>query len=372
MELMQKYLPCPVSAGGYGRYGMGKTAKKRGIIMSNILNTPVQIGKITLKNRLVMPPMAISKADEQGKVTAATLEYYDEKSAGGHIGLIIAEHSYVSPEGKAGKGQLSISDDSDIGGLQQMVSVVHKNGTKIMAQISHAGNATTTAITGMEQICASAVPFPEGSLGARHEKAPSELPKEMSASDINKVTEAFAQAARRAKEAGFDGVEIHAAHGYLLNQFYSPLTNKRTDAYTGNTIDGRIKLHLEIIHAVRNAVGSDYPVGLRLGACDYMNGGSTIEDSVLAAKEFESAGIDFIDISGGLRGYINPNSHKQGYFDELSEPIMKVVSVPVILTGGIVDAAAAELLLSEGKANLIGVGRAILKDSGWAEKNMKL
>lgn len=340
--------------------------------MSNILNTPVRIGKITLKNRLVMPPMAISKADEHGKVTAGTLEYYDEKSAGGYIGLIIAEHSYVSPEGKASNGQLSISDNSDIAGLQQIVSVVHKNGTKIMAQLNHAGNSTTTAITGMEQISASAVQLPEGSLGARHKKAPSQLPKEMSVSDIDKVIENFTQAARRAKAAGFDGVEIHAAHGYLLNQFYSPLTNKRTDAYTGSSIGGRIKLHLEIIHAIRNAVGNDYPVGLRLGACDYMDGGSTIEDSVLAAKEFENAGIDFIDISGGLRGYTNPNSHRQGYFDELSKPIMKVVSIPVILTGGVVDAAAAELLLSEGKANLIGVGRAILKDSGWAQKNMKL
>lgn len=340
--------------------------------MSNILNTPVQIGKITLKNRLVMPPMAISKADEHGKVTASTLEYYDEKSAGGYIGLIIAEHSYVSPEGKASNGQLSISDDSDIAGLQQIVSVVHKNGTKIMAQLNHAGNSTTTAITGMEQISASAVQLPEGSLGARHRKAPSQLPKEMSVSDIDKVIEYFTQAARRAKAAGFDGVEIHAAHGYLLNQFYSPLTNKRTDAYTGSSIHGRIKLHLEIIHEIRNAVGNDYPIGLRLGACDYMDGGSTIEDSVLAAKEFENTGIDFIDISGGLRGYTNPNSHRQGYFDELSKPIKKVVSIPVILTGGVVDAAAAELLLSEGKANLIGVGRAILKDSGWAQKNMKL
>lgn len=338
--------------------------------MSNILNTPVRIGKITLKNRLVMPPMAISKADEHGRVTASTLEYYDEKSAGGYIGLIIAEHSYVSPEGKASNGQLSISDDRDIAGLQQIVSVVHKNGTNIMAQLNHAGNSTTTAITGMEQISASVVQFPEGSLGARHRKAPSQLPKEMSASDIDKVIEDFTQAARRAKAAGFDGAEIHAAHGYLLNQFYSPLTNKRTDTYTGSSIDGRIKLHLEIIHAIRNAVGNDYPVGLRLGACDYMDGGSTIEDSVLAAKKFENAGIDFIDISGGLCGYTNPNSHKQGYFDELSKPIMEVVSIPVILTGGVVDAAAAELLLSEEKANLIGVGRAILKDSGWAEKNM--
>ena len=182
----------------------------------------------------------------------------------------------------------------------------------------------------------------------------------------------FTKAALRAKKAGFDGVEIHSAHGYLLNQFYSPLMNKRKDEYTGDTINGRIKLHLEIIHAIREVVGNDYPLALRLGACDYMTDGSTIKDSIFAAREFEKAGIDFMDISGGFCGYINPTSHKQGYFDELSKAIKDNVSIPVILTGGIVDVETAEILLEQKKADLIGVGRSILKDSKWAEKAMSL
>lgn len=334
----------------------------------NLLNTSLKIQNMELKNRLIMPPMAISKADENGKATSKTLAYYAEKSAGGYIGLIIAEHSYVSPEGKASKGQLSISDDSDTQGLQEIVSIVHKNDTKIMAQINHAGAATTSDVSGREQFSASAVKMPKGSMTAPKESLTMPLPKEMSIADIKKVVDDFTKAALRAKAAGFDGVEIHSAHGYLLNQFYSPLTNKRTDEYTGNTISGRIKLHLEIIQAIREAVGNDYPLALRLGACDYMAGGSTVEDSILAVREFEKAGIDFVDISGGFCGYINPTSHKQGYFDELSKPIKDSVSIPVVLTGGIVDAETAEVLLRQEKADLIGVGRAILKDSEWAKK----
>lgn len=333
----------------------------------NLLNTSIRIKNLELKNRLVMPPMAISKGDKNGHVTKETLDYYREKSDGGYIGLIIAEHSYVSPEGKAGKGQLSISDDSDIIGLQQLVSVVHENNTKIMAQINHAGGAASYEMTGLKPLSASPVAMSKGRLIQANEDQTSPLPREMTLTDIQKVIDDFTRAALRARAAGFDGVEIHSAHGYLLNQFYSPLTNKRADNYTGNTIQGRMLLHLEIIRAIRNAVGSDYPIALRLGACDYMPGGSTIEDSIIAAKEFEKAGIDFIDISGGFCGYTHPTSRKQGYFDELSKPIKDGVSIPVILTGGIVDAYAAEMLLSQGKADLIGVGRAILKDSGWAK-----
>lgn len=302
-----------------------------------LLNTGIKIGNIELKNRLVMPPMAISKGDKNGHATEDTFEYYNEKSKGGYIGLIIAEHSYVSYEGRAGKGQLSVSDDSDIEGLQKLVSIVHNNDTKIMAQISHAGAATASRVTGLEQISVSAVRMPNGSMTAPGDYLTMPLPKEMTKEDIEKLVDDFAKAAMRAKKAGFDGVEIHSAHGYLLNQFYSPLMNKRTDEYTGSTIEGRIKLHLEIISAIRQAVGKDYPIAIRLGACDYMEGGTTAEDSVIAAKEFEKAGVDLIDVSGGFCGYINPTSDKPGYFAELSKAIKDNVSIPVILTGGITD-----------------------------------
>lgn len=330
----------------------------------NILNTPIKIKNIEIENRLVMPPMATAKSDSDGKVTEQLCEYYNEKSQGGYIGLIITEHCYVSPEGKASKGQLSIADDSVIDGLRKLTSIIHNNGSKVFAQISHAGSAASKNVTGMEVIGVSAV-INDGMVGKYKE-----LPKEMTKEQIKQTVKNFADGARRAKQAGFDGVEIHSAHGYLLNQFYSPLTNRRNDEYGSSTMENRLRIHKEIIQAVQAEVGEDFPVALRLGGCDYTDGGSTIADSVEAALLFESYGIDLLDISGGLNGYIIPGKTEPGYFSDMSEQIKKKVSIPVILTGGIVSADVAECLLQKEKTDFIGIGRAILKNSCWAKDAM--
>ena len=254
-----------------------------------------------------------------------------------------------------------MASDSDIAGLSKVTEIIHRNGTKVMAQINHAGGAASERITGLTPVSPSAVKSPRMPVTEP-------APRELTLPEIGKVISDFAQAAQRAEKAGFDGVEIHSAHGYLLNQFFSPLTNRRRDEYSGASLGGRIRLHLEIIRAIRSAVGNDYPVALRLGACDYMDGGTTIDDSIFAAKEFEDAGVDLLDISGGFCGYIHPSVKEQGYFSEITEELKKHIKIPVILTGGIVDAAAAETLLAEHKADLIGVGRAILKDSEWAKR----
>lgn len=317
-------------------------------------------GRLKLNNRLVMPPIATAKSNEDGSVSEDILEYYDEKSRGGYISLLIIEHSFITQQGKASESQLSIADNGVIEGLKKLSAVIHKNGVKTVMQINHAGSATDKTVTGLDPVGASAIKNPhKGS-----------VPKELTTKEIKNIICDFKDAAKRVKEAGFDGVEIHSAHGYLLNQFLSPLTNKRTDEYGGDLM-GRIKIHLEVIKAVREAVGEDFPVLLRLGASDYMEGGTTIEDSVIVATEFEKAGIDIIDITGGLCRFIVPGLDGQGYFSSLSESIKKVVSIPVILTGGITDISNAEKLLSEEKADLIGVGRAMYNDSKWAEKAIK-
>lgn len=323
--------------------------------MLNLLK-PLKTEKLTLNNRLVFPPMATEKSSEGGKLGQGILDYYDEKSKGGYIPLIIIEHSFINEQGKASKGQLCVADDRNNEGLKELAKVIHKNGSKAVMQINHAGSATTSEVTGQEIVGSSAVMHPRGK----------EMPREVTKEEIKEVVKNFKDAAKRVKDAGFDAVEIHSAHGYLLNQFYSPITNKRTDEYGGDVLN-RIKIHLEVIKAVREAVGEDFPVLLRLGACDYMEGGNTIEDAKIVAKEFEKAGIDILDVSGGLRGYIIPGVTGQGYFGDVTKGIKEVVKMPVILTGGITEVQAAEQLLEDGKADLIGVGRAIYKDSTWAK-----
>ncbi len=323
--------------------------------MSLLLN-PLDTPKIYLKNRLVMPPMATSKSNEDGKATKDLLDYYDEKSKGGYLSLVIVEHSFISPEGKASAGQLSISDDFLIKDLSKLADIIHKNDTKAMMQINHAGITAKKEVTDLDNVGPSCIPFP----------GTDNIPKMLTKNEISKIIEQFAAAALRVKKAGFDGVEIHACHGYLLNQFFSPLTNQRTDEY-GKDIDGRMKLHLDVIKAVREVVGGNYPVLLRFGASDYMEGGTTIDDAKIAALEFEKAGIDILDISGGLCRYTVPSLPKQNFFAPLSHAMKQVVKIPVILTGGIWNANIAEQLLTDNKADLIGVGRALLKDSLWAK-----
>ncbi|MDQ7094934.1 NADH:flavin oxidoreductase [Desulfosporosinus sp. PR] len=329
--------------------------------MSYLLK-PLHIGALELRNRLVMPPMATAKASPQGEVNQALLDYYAEKSQGGYISLIIIEHSFIHETGKASAGQLSSASDRMIDGLRALAKKIHQNGSKTVLQINHAGSSAGEDIIGTTPVGPSAVVNPR--------KGGDSLPRELTRPEINQVVQYFQDAARRSKEAGFDGVEIHSAHGYLLNQFFSPLTNRRTDEYGGN-VHNRIRIHLEIIEAVRGVVGQDFPVLLRLGACDYREGGVTSEDSLIAAKEFAKAGIDCLDVSGGFSGYQVPGLSGQGYFAPLTEALKRVITIPVILTGGITDSFAAEQLLTEGKADLIGVGRAILADSQWAERAIK-
>lgn len=321
---------------------------------------PLETQKIMFKNRLIMPPMATSKSEENGKLNKDILDYYDEKSKGGYLSMIIIEHSFVTQKGKADGGQLSIASDDMVEDLKKLSNTIQKNDTKAVMQINHAGSAASKSVTGYEPVGPSAVENPRLKI----------MPEELTKDEINTIIEEFKNSAVRTKQAGFDGVEIHSAHGYLLNQFFSPLTNKRTDEYGGD-LKSRIKIHIEIIKAVREAVGEEFPILLRLGASDFKEGGTTIEDSKVAAVEFEKAGIDILDISGGLFGYKVEGLEGQGFLSPLTKEIKKVVSIPVILTGGVTEAQAANELLEQDKADLIGVGRAIYKDSNWAKEAIK-
>ena len=236
---------------------------------------------------------------------------------------------------------------------------MHERGAAVFAQISHAGAKAKDS--GLPAISPSGVSI--------RDKMPAA--KEMTVEDIEHVKECFVSAALRAKAAGFDGVEIHSAHGYLLNQFYSPLTNHRTDTYNGQTLEGRTRLHTEILRAVRASVGDDYTVAIRFGACDYMEGGSRIEEIPEASRIFAKAGADLLDISGGLCSFTIQGRTEPGWFSELSIPAKNSVQIPVLLTGGVTTAEEAEKLLQEEAADLIGVGRAMLTDPDWAVKALQ-
>lgn len=325
------------------------------------LNKSLDIGKLSLKNRLVMPPMATAKSEINGNINQNILNYYDEKSRGGYISLIIIEHSFVSQQRKANNNQMSIAEESVVENLKKLAEVIHKNDCKTVMQINHAGSAAKTEVTGMEPVGPSAVLNPFGS---------GVVPRELEKDQIKVIVNEFKEAALRVKKAGFDGVEIHSAHGYLLNQFLSPITNKRKDEYGGD-ITGRIRLHKDIVKGVREVVGESFPIFIRLGACDYMDGGLTMEDGKIAAKLLERAGVDILDISGGLCRYTIPGVNKEGYFTPLSKAVKEVVSIPVIVTGGVLHAKTADEILSRKEADLVGVGRAIYKDSNWAKNVME-
>jgi 2,4-dienoyl-CoA reductase-like NADH-dependent reductase (Old Yellow Enzyme family) len=317
------------------------------------------IHQLEISNRLVMPPMATAKSDENDFVTDAACEYYQQRARYGKIGLIITEHSYIDLQGKAHPGQMSVATDAVIPGFQKLTQVIHQEGVKVFAQINHAGAAAKSAVTGQSPVAPSSICHP------KHQE---EIPLEMTADQIRTVTERFAQAALRVKKAGFDGVEIHSAHGYLLNQFFSPLVNHRTDEYGPQSVENRTRFHCQVIKAVREVVGPDYPIAIRLGGCDYTEGGSTIADCVEACQRFEEMGVDLIDLTGGMNGYTISGHSEPGYFRGMSIAAKEAVSIPVLLTGGVTTLAQAEELLTENCADLIGVGRALFKNPHWAEE----
>ena len=310
-----------------------------------------------LNTKITMPPMATETSDG-GKVTEELCEFYRLRAENPLVGLIITEHMYIEERGKATKGQMSAADDRVVDGLKKLTNTVHETnpGLKVVAQINHAGGRTTLEVIGCEKVSASAYEY-NGSIC-----------REMTVEEIHEVADRFADAARRVKEGGYDGVEIHSAHGYLLCQFYSPITNQRVDEYGPQSMENRLRFHKLVLEKVRAAVGEDFPVFVRLGGCDYMEGGSTEEDAAEAAKLLESYGADLIDVSGGMCSYRRPDHTEPGYFGSMSKKIKEAVSIPVLVTGGVETVEQAEHLIEDGAADLVGVGRALLKDPCWTGK----
>ena len=325
--------------------------------MSRLLDK-LTVKGFVLRNRIVLPPMATELSSGKGEVTEGLIQHYSRRSRG--PGLAIVEHSYVSTEGRRSKNQLGVYDDRLIPGLSSLAEAMKKQGSVATIQINHAGAKSSPDVIETQPVAPSPVPPP----------GKENVPRGLSVAEIEEITEQFVAAASRVVRAGFDAVEVHGAHGFLLNQFTSPLTNKRTDRY-GGSLENRVRFPLEIVSRVRDELGEKVLLLFRLGADDKMEGGLSLIEGVKIAEMLESAGVDIIDISGGHCGSAPDWLKGPGFFLHLSEAVKSAVSVPVIGVGGVTTSEFADLSIRQGKADLVAVGRAFLKDPDWALKAIK-
>jgi 2,4-dienoyl-CoA reductase-like NADH-dependent reductase (Old Yellow Enzyme family) len=313
---------------------------------------PLEVKGLMFKNRIVMPPMNTDLATTDGEVTEKLIEHYTRRSKS--LGLMIVEQSCVSLEGKLSKRQLGIYDDRFALGLKKLSGSVHATGTLVVIQLNHGGTMASEEITRKKPVA------PSNAGDAR----------ELTLSEIEALTQAFGMAAVRAVRAGFDGVEVHGAHGFLINQFYSPLTNRRQDNY-GGPPKNRMRFPLEIVSKVKEKIGERLLL-FRLGSDDLNPKGIRIQDSQEFAAKLQEAGVDIIDVSGGLVGSRPEHLQgKQGYFIPQARRIKKAVSIPVIGVGGITEPEYANKLVKEGYVDLVAVGRELLRDPDWATKAIK-
>jgi 2,4-dienoyl-CoA reductase-like NADH-dependent reductase (Old Yellow Enzyme family) len=316
---------------------------------------PIKIGSLQLKNRIVMPPMATGLATTQGGVTKDLIKHYEKRAEA--LGLQIVEHSYVMKGGKLSQRQLGIYEDKLIAGLAKLTERIHSLGNPIAIQINHAGRVTPSDVCGRQPVGPSPIPH-----SSKHE-----TPRELSKSEIEELIEAFSLAANRAVEAGFDVVEVHGAHGFLLNQFLSPLSNRRNDKY-GGSLKNRMRFHLQIIGRIKEKIGKSFPLLYRLGADDMHPEGLTLKESKIFAQTLEKWGVHAIDVSGGMMGSRPAHLTGPGYYVPLAEAIKSVVNVPVIGVGGIKTPEFADEVIRKNRADLVAVGRAMLANPKWALK----
>ncbi|WP_125588965.1 oxidoreductase [Companilactobacillus jidongensis] len=320
------------------------------------------IGKLELKNRVVFPAMGVSLAELNGEASDDIIRHYEERARGG-VGLIITEITRVDDETGVGTyKQLSVTDPKVIPQLQRLADSVHKYDCKIFVQLHHPGRETNESLIGGKQMV---------SASAIADKFVKQVPRAMTTDEVTAMVKKFIKGAVIAKAGGIDGVELHCAHGYLLNQFISPYSNHRTDRY-GGSFHNRLRIVQEIIAGIKFMCGQDFPISVRISADEFVDGGMKIDDSVKVAKTLESYGADAINVSSGIYEsaptIIEPGSYPQGWKKNLSTTIKKNVKVPVIAVDNIKTPEFAEQLLEEDASDFIGIARASLADPAWAYK----
>jgi 2,4-dienoyl-CoA reductase-like NADH-dependent reductase (Old Yellow Enzyme family) len=324
--------------------------------MPNLLS-PLAFSGLALRNRIVMPPMWSGQATAEGLVTPQIVEYHRRRAAAG-CGMVIVEHAFVHPRGRHSASQIGVHTDATVDGLSKLARAVQGEGAVVCLQIAHAGSRGSSRVLGVRPVAPSALCHPYEPEG--------DVAEALTLTQMEEIAVAFGDAAIRARDAGFQAVEIHAAHGFLLSQFLSPLTNRRTDDY-GGPVQNRARFHLAVLGEVRRRVGTDFPIFVRLGAHDETPGGVELDDSRWAAARLVEAGAAMIDVSGGLQGSRGLGKGA-AYFVPYARALKAAVAVPLMVTGGIGEPDLADRAVREGWADLVGIGRAMLNDPDWAQK----
>lgn len=322
--------------------------------------SPLTVKNMTIKNRIVMMPMGTNYGEQNGEMSFLHINYYEQRAKGG-TGLIIVENASIdSPQGSNGTTQLRIDHDNYLPRLFKFCENIHRYGTKIAIQINHAGASAISSRINMQPVSASDVPSKEGG----------EIPRPLSREEILHIVKKYGEAAKRAQTAGFDAVEIHAGHSYLISQFLSPITNKRTDEF-GGSVENRTRFCRMVIDEVRKQVGPFFPIMLRLSADELMEGGNTLDDT-LEYLDYLQEEVDIFDVSCGLNGsiqyQIDANYLPDGWRSYMAKAVKEKFNKPCISMGNIRDPKVAERILADGDADLIGMGRGLIADPAWVNK----
>jgi len=322
------------------------------------LFSPGAIGGVSLKNRIVQTPMGTGLID-MGRVPEREVAFQEERARAG-VGLLITGGAVVHPTSRfPARIIIEAWDEDGIEALSTRCDAVHRHGARIFGQLIHLGRESPGGQTDYAPMGPSAIP---------HQRDPG-VPHEMTEAEIRMIVDAFGKSAANSKAAGYDGVEVHAAHGYLVSQFLSPESNLRSDGY-GGSLEARLRLIVEIVEEIRTRCGHDFPIGARLSAEDYVPGGLTIDDTrEIAVTLQDAAPVDYLSITTGMRGYyVKDSTFDEGFALDMAQAVKAEVDVPVIVAGRIRHPELAERALAEGKTDFVGIGRAQLADPEWVAK----
>ncbi len=334
--------------------------------MPAILFEPIKLGTLEVPNRFVRSATNEYLTNKEDYVTDRLGELYEALARGG-VGLIITGYAYVRADGKSSSSQAAIYDDKFIPAYKKIITRLKPYPTRIVLQIAHGGRQSIPQACNGQPIAPSAVPYPVTKL----------TPRKMTEDEIWDVIQCFARAARRAREAGFHGVQLHAAHGYLLSQFISPFTNRRKDKW-GGSVENRDRILLEVLKACRKEAGREFPILIKLNSDDCVRGGLQVEDAIKIASVLGKAGIDAIEVSGGV-GDSWPSAcrpdikspQEEAYFSSNAQKIKEAVSVPVVCVGGIRSMEVMESIIATKKADMVSMSRPFIREPDLVEKFRK-